>query len=197
MTTTGLLLAAGHSRRFGEDNKLLVPYRGKPLVLHAADAMRGAGLDHLIATVSDERVADLLDGFDVCRLSADGLPQSASLRTGILHWSALSPHDFADGPLGFADGLSQILVVLGDMPLVTSDHLRAVVARCSANSASASADGKRRMPPACFPASMTEDLLALTGDRGAGPLLKALPNEALVETPEGMLKDVDTAADLD
>lgn len=197
MMTVGLLLAAGHSRRFGEDNKLLVPYRGKPLVSHAADAMRDAGLDHLIATVSDERVADLLDGFDICRLVADGLPQSASLRAGILHQSALSPHVFADGLHDFADGLSQILVVLGDMPLVTSEHLRAVVDRCSANSASASTDGKRRMPPACFPASMTEDLLAVTGDRGAGPLLKALPDEALVEAPKGMLKDIDTVEDLD
>lgn len=190
MTTVGLLLAAGHSRRFGEDNKLLVPYRGKPLVSHAADAMRGARLDYMIAVVSDKRVAELLDGFDVCRLTADGLPQSASLRAGILHQSALSPHVFADG-------LSQILVVLGDMPLVTSDHLLAVVDRCSANSASASTDGKRRMPPACFPASMTEDLLAATGDRGAGPLLKALPEDALVEAPKGMLKDVDTVEDLD
>lgn len=197
MTTTGLLLAAGHSRRFGQDNKLLVPYRGKPLVLHAADAMRDTGLDHLIATVSDERVADLLHGFDVCRLTADGLPQSASLRAGILHQSALSPHVFADGLHDFADGLSQILVVLGDMPLVTSDHLRAVVGRCSADSASASTDGKRRMPPACFPASMTKDLLATTGDRGAGPLLKAVPEDALVEAPKSMLKDVDTVDDLD
>ncbi|MEO0385021.1 MAG: nucleotidyltransferase family protein [Pseudomonadota bacterium] len=197
MTTVGLLLAAGHSRRFGEDNKLLVPYRGKPLVLHAADAMRDAGLDHLIAVVSDERVAKLLDGFDVCRLTADGLPQSASLRAGILHQSALSPHVFADGPHDLADGLSHILVVLGDMPLVTSDHLRAVVRRCSADSASASTDGKRRMPPACFPVSMTESLLATTGDRGAGPLLKALPDEALVHASPAMLKDVDTVADLD
>ncbi|MFN3171897.1 MAG: nucleotidyltransferase family protein [Hyphomicrobiales bacterium] len=197
MTTVGLLLAAGHSRRFGEDNKLLAPYRGRPLVSHAADAMREAGLDYLIATVSDERVADLLEGFDLCRLTADGLPQSASLRAGILHQSALSPHVFADRPHDFADGLSQILVVLGDMPLVTSDHLRAVVDRCSADSASASTDGKRRMPPACFPRSMSEDLLATTGDRGAGPLLKTLPDDALVEAPRGMLKDVDTVEDLD
>ncbi|CAN0604142.1 unnamed protein product, partial [Ectocarpus sp. 12 AP-2014] len=151
-----------------------------------------------------DQVAELLDGFDVCRLTADGLPQSASLRAGILHQSALSPHvfadglhDLADGLHDLADGLSQILVVLGDMPLVTSDHLRAVVGRCSADSASASTDGKRRMPPACFPASMTEDLLATTGDRGAGPLLKALPEDALVEAPKGMLKDVDTVEDLD
>jgi len=190
MTTVGLLLAAGHSRRFGEENKLLAPYRGKPLVSHAADAMRDAELDHLVAVVSDDQVAKLLDGFDLCRLTADGLPQSASLRAGILHWSALSPLTLADRP-------PRILVILGDMPLVTSGHLRAVVDRCTDHSASASTDGQRRMPPACFPASKIDDLLEVTGDRGAGPLVKALPDEALVHASPAMLKDVDTVADLD
>lgn len=40
MTVAILLLAAGASRRFGTENKLLAPLAGKPLVRHAGDAAR-------------------------------------------------------------------------------------------------------------------------------------------------------------
>lgn len=183
MKTVGLLLAAGHSRRFGPQNKLLTTFHGRPLVTYAAETVRDTGLDGLIAVVSDDNVAEHLADFSIVRPDAMNPEQSDSLRAGV------------QASLDFA--WDRILVVLGDMPLVTGVHLRAVVDRCTSEHASASTDGQRRSPPACFPASIVEELLALRGDRGAGSLLRKLPSEALVEASVDMLKDVDVVGDLD
>ena len=183
MKTIGLLLAAGHSRRFGPQNKLLADFRGKPLVAHSAEAMRNAGLDGLVAVVTDQAVADHLTGFNLVRPGEADPEQSNSLRTGVQAVLDI--------------GGERLLIGLGDMPLVTAAHLRAVVDRCTPKRASASTDGTRRTPPACFPVSMAGALLTLYGDRGAGSLLQTLPADALVEAQASMLKDVDVVADLD
>jgi molybdenum cofactor cytidylyltransferase len=53
-----------------------------------------------------------------------------------------------------------------------------------------------RAPPACWPRSLFAELRALDGDRGAGRLLQALPEAALVRAPAGCLLDIDTQEDL-
>lgn len=182
MKTVGLVLAAGQSRRFGAPNKLLAPYAGRPLIMHAADALRGCALDALVATTADQAVQALLPDFACVEPKGNTPEQSASLRAGVRACLPFNP--------------ARILIVLADMPNITTAHLQVVVARCSEATPSASTDGTRSMPPACFPASMARQLMALDGDRGAGPLLKTLPPEALVEAPALLLKDVDVPADL-
>ncbi|MGV3695286.1 MAG: NTP transferase domain-containing protein, partial [Paracoccus marcusii] len=81
MTCTGLLLAAGASRRFGPSDKLLAPVAGMPLVAHAAQAMRATPLDDRIAVIANPALAPLLDGFRIV-LIAQG-QQSDSLRAGL------------------------------------------------------------------------------------------------------------------
>ena len=57
-----IILAAGFSSRFGSENKLLVPFRGKPLALHTIDLICGIGselFDGIFVVYSDERVAAL------------------------------------------------------------------------------------------------------------------------------------------
>lgn len=183
MTTAGVLLAAGHSRRFGPTNKLLATLRGIALVDHAARAMRASGVDVLLAVVSDDAVAARLNGFDIVRPPEPVPAQSDSLRAGVAA-AALS-------------GSDRVLIALGDMPFVTSKHLRAVMAQCDDTIPSATTDGTRPTPPACFPRIAFGALLALNGDRGAGAMLADLPDDALVRAPTGMLRDLDTRDDFD
>jgi molybdenum cofactor cytidylyltransferase len=171
---TGLLLAAGASRRFGPEDKLLALFAGRPLLSHAAAAMRAASLDRRIAVVSSAATAALLDGFEIIRI-AQG-EQSDSLRAG----------------LAAAGAPDRLLIALGDMPLVTVTLLDRVIATCTDDlpSASREADGPV-MPPACFPASWLPRLAELSGDQGAGRPLRDLPTSQIVEA-SGQLPDIDT-----
>ena len=182
MRTIGILLAAGQSQRFGSDDKLLATLHGRPLVDHAAAALRLSELDELVAVVALDDVRDRLQGFQCVALSEKGLPQSESLRAGILKAQNMA-----------AD---RALVVLADMPLVTPGLINDVLDLAGQERISATSDGRRRTPPACFPKSAFDDLLAMTGDSGASVILRALPNAQLVEVSEDALRDVDVTQDL-
>jgi molybdenum cofactor cytidylyltransferase len=172
----GLLLAAGQSTRFGAENKLLAPLDGTPLVTHAARAMESAGFDRLLAVVSDQTVGELLSGFEICMLGHGPSEQSRSLSAGI---EALGD-------------VERVTIALGDMPRVTAAILRDVTNLCPTGGAAACSDGQRRMPPAAFDAACFPRLMALSGDKGAAPLLREIPEDQILTPDPGCLVDVDT-----
>jgi molybdenum cofactor cytidylyltransferase len=178
MTIAGVLLAAGSSRRFGSDDKLLAMLKGRPLVTHAAQAMRAFAPDVLIAVTTSTEVANLLSDFEIATPPEEAPVQSDSLRASV--------------SLAQSRGATQILIALGDMPFVTADLLQRVAERCTVAQASAATDGRRIMPPACFPQSKFTDLRNVSGDRGAAALLKNLPPSALVKALPETLRDIDT-----
>ncbi|MEL7462112.1 MAG: nucleotidyltransferase family protein [Pseudomonadota bacterium] len=182
-TTTGLLLAAGQSRRFGPEDKLLADLGGRPVVCHAAAALAKAGCDHLVAVTSNPAVAQVLTEFEHVAPVAHGAGQSASLRAGVLRAAER--------------GANRVLVVLGDMPLVTPETMRAILVRGLEHGFAATSDGLRRMPPICFENSVFSEVLDLTGDKGARAKLQALPEAACVMVSAHELGDIDTVDDLE
>ena len=182
MSTVGLLLAAGRSERFGTANKLLAALAGEPLAAHAARAMRRVKLDHRLVVATDPAVAAVFDGFDVLMQPDLAAPQSASLAFGAEE--------------AIARGADRLLVSLADMPLVDARLMSGVLERCADHRPAAATDGEYISPPACFPRPMLKALTMRSGDRGAGPLIRGLPPDALVRAPLGMLVDVDTVDDL-
>ena len=180
--TAAVLLAAGASRRFGAADKLLAGLRGRPLVAHAAAALRQSGLAPLIAVTTNPQVAALLPEFRIVRPDLPDPAQSDSLRAGIAAARAL--------------GAARVVVALGDMPDVPPDLLRAVAARATDTLPAAATDGARVLPPACFPAALFDALLVARGDRGARGLLAGLPEAQRVPAAPGALRDIDTPADL-
>ncbi len=187
MTTVGIVLAAGASRRFGPENKLLAHFRGGPLVAQAAQAMaelhRAQQVAHYVAVVAEAQVGAVFTavdtGCDIVSLDAPDV-QSTSLGAGLARARVL--------------GADRILITLGDMPLITSNDLRGLLA--TAAPITATTDGSTIMPPACFDRAYFDDIAKVQGDRGAGKLLKTLPDEALFSVPTARLSDVDTARDL-
>ncbi len=173
-----VLLAAGRSSRFGAD-KLSAPLAEKPLIRHAAETLASLPLARRVAVLGADApgLADI--GFAEVRLPGAEQPQSASLAAGI-------------GTLG-CQGLRGIMVALADMPLVTPDHLAALAAAFNGSQAVCSLAGAVRSPPAIFPASQHDLLLAQHGDRGARALLA---DAVTVPAPPSTLIDIDTPADL-
>lgn len=177
MRTSAIVLAAGLSRRFGDADKLLAPYHGKPLATHIAAALAPLDLCAKIAIISNPALRNCFVGFDIVELE-DGLGgQSASIRSGLVRAQASNP--------------DKILITLADMPEVTPGLLQAVIDATTPSQPAAATDGQRAMPPACFPAAYFAQLETLQGDAGARDILKALPKSALIPASPAVLHDVD------
>ncbi|SNT76511.1 nucleotidyltransferase family protein [Paracoccus seriniphilus] len=180
MTQAAILLAAGHSRRFGAANKLCALINGTPILSHSASNLAASGADVLIAVLGDPALADLLpEGYQVVTCSGQ---QSDSLRAGLAAARAI--------------GASGCLIALGDMPFVTGTFFRQILDAADSTTPSATSGGAGAMPPACFPAAYFDRLDAIQGDRGARQLLISTPRCHLVPAPPAMLRDIDTVADL-
>ncbi|MGH6650878.1 MAG: nucleotidyltransferase family protein [Sphingopyxis sp.] len=180
-----ILLAAGRSRRFGPEDKLLSPLEGLPVAVHAARGVVELAPSRRIAICPDRdgALARLLagEGFEIVANPHPERGLSESLRLGI---GALSP-----GPAQAA------LLCLADMPFVRADHLAALLARCDPDRAPvvASARDGVAMPPALFARSRFAALERASGDQGGRALLESA---VLVPAPPGQLDDIDRPADL-
>jgi molybdenum cofactor cytidylyltransferase len=81
-----ILMASGFSKRFGEENKLLAPFRGKALARHTLDMVCGLGVFHRIFFVAaEDAVLALAEGLPLTPIR-NGHPergQRESIRLGL------------------------------------------------------------------------------------------------------------------
>lgn len=191
----GLLLAAGGGRRLGGRPKALLAHRGRPLVEHAARALRegGCGPVHVVLGASAREVREravlpghvLVDNPDW----AEGM--GSSLRAGLASLAGT--------------GARAALVLLVDQPGIGARAVARVIAACRGSAVpvsealvSASYDG-RRGHPVLFGAGRWDRIAAdATGDRGARAYLTAHGREiVLVECGDvARPYDIDTEEDL-
>ncbi|OWY13786.1 hypothetical protein B6V72_07215 [Thioclava sp. F34-6] len=179
----GVVLAAGASRRFGARDKLAARSGGEAaLVLRAAKTLRGLGLPRRAGITRGHRLPKELRGAGLDLLCiGPGRAQSASL-----HRAIRAAH---------ASGASHLLIVLGDMPNVSRAHLRQLLATPGPHPGMATSEG-RLAPPALIPRRLFGAALRLTGDRGAGALLRRAPDLRRISLPPGTLHDIDRPDDL-
>jgi len=182
VTVGALVLAAGLSRRMGTA-KLALPIDGVPMLARTLATVEAAGLPLLIVTGGHTDAVRAITGDRPAvhaQHHAEGL--SESLKAGL----AAAPADWG-----------AVLVVLGDMPFVQTETL-GLLADALAGGASAvvPVQAGRRGNPAGFARATWTRLMALTGDRGARPLLDAMgAAEVPVEDP-GIHRDLDRPEDL-
>lgn len=174
----GVLLAAGHSRRWGADDKLLAPWRGAPLVAASAGLLRVAPVQWRAAAVRNPAVAEAI-GDDIRRLRPSSDIQSGSLQAAV---------QFA-----LEQGAGRLLILLGDMPQVTVTTIAALLAAPAARPSAVRHPDGRPGVPACMPAASFGAALALAGDRGARSLLS---DAVLIATKDAELIDIDRPSDL-
>lgn len=182
----GVVLAAGASSRMGQ-NKLLLTLGGSTVLRRAAVTAAAAGLDPVLVVLGHEgeRARAELAGL-ACRpvlnpLYRDG--QTTSLRCG-----------FSQVP----DEAAAAVVLLADMPLVTAEMIRALVARYRAGSAPlvVSVYGGVTAPPMLYGRALFAELRALTGGGcGKGVVKRHLREVEEVAWPASALVDLDEPAD--
>jgi molybdenum cofactor cytidylyltransferase len=180
----GVLLAAGRSQRMGQP-KLLLPWRGEPLVRFMARQALQTRLDELVVVVGHraEHVIAALDGLPLKIVRnehfLDG--QSTSLSTGI---GAVSP------------ATSAALVLLADQPLLKPATIDALIDRylTARPLIVAPRIEGRRGNPVLFDRTLFAALQTITGDQGARSVLKAHEHAICwVDTTDGgILLDIDT-----
>lgn len=181
-----LVLAAGRGTRMGGPNKLVADISGKPLVRHAVESALASKAGPVVVVTGHEaeKVATALTGLDVTLVHnsayVDGL--STSLKAGLA---------------SFGDNVDGALVLLGDMPRVTSGLLDKLIDAFDPASGALAVVPVRdthRGNPVLFSKLFFPELQTLTGDVGARGLLGS-HGEAVVEVPvsdEAAFFDVDT-----
>jgi molybdenum cofactor cytidylyltransferase len=158
-----VVLAAGQSSRMGR-HKLLLPLRGKPLLLHVVDAALTAEVGTVLVVVGHNAatIQSLLAGYPVQLVEnpdyAQG--QSTSLHAGL---AALGPE------------VEAAIFLLGDQPLVPAALLNRLMETYRAGQVDAVIPvyAGQRGNPVLFSRALFPRLLAVTGDRGGREALMA------------------------
>lgn len=181
-----IVLAAGLSRRMGQA-KLLMPVGGRAIIRYVVESVLAGGVDSVwVVTGPDvEPIEAALAGFEV-QIVVNPAPeegQAGSVRTGI---AALPP------------SVEAVLIALGDQPALAPSIIPALLAARRASPklivAPRYRDGQGN--PVLFKREIFPELLRLTGDLGARPIIQKEPARVeWVDLDLPMPPDVDTPND--
>lgn len=181
-----IVLAAGSSTRFGR-TKQLEPFEGVSLV---AGAMRK------VESVCGARSV-LVTGKDWQEVTATCAPLAGYFVINNDYEQGLAS-SIACGVRAVAESADAILLMLADLPLVTTEHLTNLVNAWadSPQTIVASAFEDTLGPPIVFPKADFDALLRLTGDRGARPIIDANTARVQAIACEEAAFDIDRPEDL-
>jgi CTP:molybdopterin cytidylyltransferase MocA len=188
VTTAGLVLAAGSSRRMGSPKQLLV-IDGKPLLELVVAHANASKLDQVVVVVG-AAADEIRSRVDLGRATVLFNPDHAtgmasSLRAGLA---------------SLTDEVDRVVVILGDQPEVDAallDRLLELQETSGLPAAALSFNGLLH-PPVVLEREQWGDLMALEGDVGCRAVIRARPElvaKVRVETDLTHPVDIDTPAD--
>lgn len=181
---SGLVLAAGGSRRLGQAKQLL-PYGGAPLLGHVLQTARGGPFDELLCVVGGasaevRRWVDLR-GVEVVENAHYGDGCSSSIAAALEHVD---------------DRCDVLVLMLGDQPGVHVATVEALLAGRGDAALAACAYTDGRGHPLAFARSMFGELGDLHGDKGVWKLMDRHADEVVEVAVDGTIPlDVDTWED--
>jgi molybdenum cofactor cytidylyltransferase len=194
---SAVVLAAGMSTRMGQ-NKLLLNFREKPLIVHAVDTLLASEIDEVIVVLGHEieKVRDQLErSIGLANKVVPGKPVrlvqnpdyqnglSTSVRTGV---EAVSRQ---------ANG---IMIYLADQPLLEPEDVNRIVAGFAAakeihKSIVVPFFRGERGNPVILDASLRDSILGIVGDVGCKGVIKRYPEKvyAIEMENDHVVRDVD------
>ena len=180
-----LYLAAGQSRRYGA-NKLLDDFHGKPLYQH--------GLDAILTTIKGRSSCSLtvvtcwqeiLTYCETAGIRAVDCPDS---HMGVSYTIRAAIHS-----LGVLNKEDWLCFAVADQPYLTPESVGCLL-DCTARKplTACLAAGEISGNPVLFAASLTEELCALSGDKGGKAVMRRHPENHLdIPCMEKELEDID------
>ena len=184
-----LIMAAGQSRRMGSVNKLLAELDEKSLIRRVVENTCDSEISAItvVTGFESEKVENALAGLNVSFVHnpdyASGL--ASSLRCGV----AALPSDCCGA-----------LVLLADMPYITTEMIDQLVKRFndgSANSIVQAASHGKRGNPVMWASRYFDELCNISGDVGARHLIGEHSEHVIeVELGDSAAMDIDTPAEL-
>jgi molybdenum cofactor cytidylyltransferase len=181
---TGLVLAAGGSKRLGSPKQLL-PYRGATLLDRVLDIARACPFDQLLCVLggSANEILSRVDLTGATVVVNDQFGEGCSSSIA----AALKAVDPSAGVL---------VLMLGDQPGVTAAAVQALIVNRGDAQLAACAYDDGRGHPLAFARSTFGDLAALHGDKGVWKLLDRHAEEVVDVPIAGPIpRDVDTDGD--
>jgi molybdenum cofactor cytidylyltransferase len=173
---SAVVLAAGASRRFGQDDKLSVEFNGKPVLRHVLDGLSTLGLGEILVVAR----APLESAHHIINPHPEA-GMGHSLALGI---AALKSCDAA-------------FIVFADMPLVVPTLYREMAAALPGHDIVVPVHNGQNGHPVLFAANRFDDLRRLSGDHGARDLLHSGRYRVrYIEAGAFILADIDTPEDL-
>ena len=194
---TAVVLAAGAGVRMGRQ-KLLLPFRGKPLLAWTLDLVEGLPAERRLIILGSHADTILKEIFWLPSPVSVTHHASPVTRHGT-PWEVLVNEGWEEG-MGSSLRLAAqhveggMLVFLGDMPLVPREAALAVLSRAGDRPVAPSYRGRRGFP-IYLPPGLRPQLLELRGDIGARDLLKE-DCDLIPIDDHGVILDIDTHHDL-
>lgn len=182
-----VVLAAGRSTRMGSQ-KLLLPLGDRPVIGHVVAAALRSTLRPVIVVV----------GHQAADIKAAIVSPDVRIVGNPLYAQGLSTSLVA-GIAALHEDLAGAIIMLGDQPLVTSDHLDEIAALALATGAPVIAAGYngRRGNPVYFARSLFPELMASTGDEGGRAVIARHADQVVLApiSDESASLDVDDPSD--
>lgn len=113
---SGILLAAGTSSRMGKENKLLLPYEGKMLLMRALETLKNSNLGEIIVVLGYE--------YEILK----PLLINSGVKIGINHqYASGQTSSIKNGLKLINQDSSAFMICLSDMPYLTCENINALI----------------------------------------------------------------------
>jgi len=179
MKIGAVVLAAGEGRRFG-GNKLLVTVDGEPVITRVLRALDG--IERVV--VVGAHVEELMQ-----YLRSEVVIYNPNYREGMSTSIKLGLRFFQD--------YDAVLIVLGDMPLITRETINKIINTYHEGCTAVIPTHKGlRGNPVLIHRLLFNELMRLRGDVGARELLRDRADVCYVECGPEVIMDIDTLDDL-